>query len=392
MNEFIDRIEKLYRLFGEKKVDLMILTANTDLYYYSGSVAPLYFLAPADGDPILIARKAVDRIASEAPHLRLEVFGSSKELKAILTKYGFDSSKRIGFTLDSISYASVQRWLELLPDATPVDISWEVRALRMVKSASELKILSKAGEIMAGLAEVVKACFKPGISEVELSALIEGFMRIQGHTGLVRCRREGIEMGFGVCSSGRNSLSGTKFDGVCAGSGISPAVPYGSSFRLIGRGEPVTLDYAFNLDGYHVDQTRMLCWGEPTEQIAAAYEAMVRVERQIFAAMKPGAGWSDIYDLAVNLAREEGYEKEFMGLGTEKVRFVGHGIGLELDEPPFIAPKQQYSLEEGMVVAIEPKVALADIGVVGIEDTVVIRADGVEPLTRCPAELIVIHS
>jgi Xaa-Pro dipeptidase len=389
-SEYQERLKRLYRMLVEKQADLAILSQNADIYYYSGSAAPLYLAVPAEGEPFLLARKAVERIAGDAPQLKLEIFNGSKDLKAIFERRGLNAAKRIGLTLDTIAYASVQRLLELSPGSGPVDLSWEIRALRMVKSAAEIAIQAKAGTIMGGIAELVRTCFKPGITEIELSALIEGFMRIQGHAGLVRCRREGIEIGLGVCSAGRNSLAGTKFDGVCAGAGISAAAPYGSGFKRIGPGEPVTLDYAFNLDGYLVDQTRMLIWGEPAAEVTVAYQAMVKIQQAVFEVMKPGTGWSEAYDLAVNLAREFGYEREFMGLGPEKVRFVGHGIGLELDEPPFVAANQKLCFEAGMVVAIEPKVALPGIGVVGIEDTVVVRPTGVERLTKCPSELILV--
>ncbi len=389
-SEYQERLQRLHQTLLEKQADLAILSQNADIYYYSGSSAPLYLAVPAEGEPFLIARKAVERIAGDAPQLKLEIFNGSKDLKAIFERHGLNAAKRIGLTLDTITYASVQRLLELFPGSAPVDLSWEIRALRMVKSEAEIAIQAKAGVIMGGIAELVRTCFKPGITEIELSALVEGFMRIQGHTGLVRCRREGIEIGLGVCSSGRNSLAGTKFDGVCAGAGISAAAPYGSGFKRIVQGEPVTLDYAFNLDGYLVDQTRMLIWGEPEAEVTVAYKAMAAIQQAVFETMKPGTGWSEVYDLAVNLAREFGYEREFMGLGPEKVCFVGHGIGLELDEPPFVAANQKLCFEAGMVVAIEPKVALPGIGVVGIEDTVVIRPNGVERLTKCLSELILV--
>ena len=105
--------------------------------------------------------------------------------------------------------------------------------------------------------------------------------------------------------------------------------------------------------------------------------------------MKPGAVWENIYNLAVEMASEAGFADTFMGSGTERVRFVGHGVGLELDEPPYLAFGMKYELQEGMVIAVEPKVALPGIGIVGIEDTVVVRESGVEPMTFASKDFIV---
>ncbi|NLW48617.1 MAG: aminopeptidase P family protein [Firmicutes bacterium] len=389
--EFQERIHRLQGKMQAKDVELVIISRNSDLFYYTGSVQPLYFILPVNGRGIVLARKAIERIEAEASHLKLEVFNNSKDLMAILNRYRFDAVKRVGFTLDNISYASVQRWQQLIPGAEIVNLSWEIRSLRLVKSEAEIGIQVKAGEIMAQLPEVVKSGFRPGMTELELSAVIEKYMREKGHTGLVRCYREGIEMGLGVCSAGANSLVGTKFDGVCAGVGTSAAVSYGAGWEPIPKGAPVTLDYAFNLEGYHIDQTRMFCWGEPSKVITEAYQRMAQIEATIFDHLKPGVNWEKAYGLAVHLAEEYGYTKEFMGLGSDKVRFVGHGIGLELDEPPFIASGMEEPLAENMVVAIEPKVALAGVGVVGVEDTVVIKQSGIELITTCPREIILIQ-
>ncbi|MGE5606642.1 MAG: M24 family metallopeptidase [Bacteroidota bacterium] len=389
--EYRERIDRLQEVLRSKEIDLAIINQNSDLYYYTGSAQPLYLVIPAQGPGLLLARKAIQRIQAEAAHLQLEAFNNSKDLLAIMSRRRWNQVQRIGFTLDSISYASVQRWQQLVPEAEVVDLSWEIRGLRLVKSETEIKIQAKAGKIMAGLPEVVKSGFRPGMSELELSALIEKYLREMGHTGLVRCRREGIEMGLGVCSAGVNSLAGTKFDGVCAGIGTSAAVSFGAGWEPIPKGAPVTLDYAFNYDGYHVDQTRMFCWGEPAAEVIEAYQRMTVIEESIMEILQPGATWEDAYRRAEQLVAEYGYAAEFMGLWTEKVRFVGHGIGLELDEPPFIAPKMEQLLEENMVVAVEPKVALAGVGVVGIEDTVVVKQNGPELLTPCSKEIILVQ-
>lgn len=385
------RLLKLQRRLIEMDIQLAVLNLNTDIYYYTGSIQPLYLIVPAESEPFVLARKALNRIEDEVLHLKLEAFKNTRDLKQIILKRNLTGSKRLGFTFDTTVYATVLRWWQLFEQPELVDLSWEIRLLRMIKSPLEIEILARAGEIMAQMPVLIKETFKPPMTELALSAAIENYFRLNGHTTLNRCRSEEAEMNFGVCSGGNNSLAGTKFNGVCAGRGLSPAVPYGATYDPIVRNSPVHLDYAFNLDGYHLDQTRMFSWGQPSPTVLKAYQAMLQVEKEIIADLKPGILWCDVYDCAVNLAAKLGYENEFMGLGPEKVRFVGHGVGLELDEPPFLAPKMEYPLEAGMVVAVEPKVALPGIGVVGIEDTLVIRDGGPELLTGCSQEFLIIE-
>lgn len=387
--ELNTRIASLKRHLASKEIDLAILSQNSDIYYYAGSVQPLYLMIPADGEPFALARKAITRISAEVKHLAIEPFSGGKDLAAILARRGLTNAHRIGLTLDTISYASATRLLRLFPQAEMQDIAWDIRMLRAVKSESEIAIQRKAGEIMARVPEIVASSLEPGITELELSALIESYFRLNGHGSLVRFRREGIELpGFGVCSSGINSLAGTKFEGICAGVGLSSGTPYGAGNDPIANGTTIILDFAFNLDGYIIDQTRMACIGKPSAEVAKAYDAMLEIEQELIGLLRPGTIWEDVYNHAVKLADKMGYTDTFMGFGTERVKFVGHGVGTELDEPPYLAPEMKYELKAGMVLAIEPKVALPGIGVIGPEDTLVVREGNPEYLTIAPLGFI----
>ncbi len=390
LQEYETRLDGLRKVLAENNVDVAVLNLNSDLYYYTGSVKPLCAIIPAKGEPFVFARKALQKIREEIVGFRLEEFRNTNDLLQTIKRNGLTYVKQVGFTLDSAAYSTVQRWREVFPEAAISDLSWQIRQLRMVKSEAEIARFVQAGRILSKLPQIVQESFRPGMTELELSAAIEHYFRLNGHCGLTRCRSEVMEMGFGVCSSGTNSLAGTKFDGICAGVGVSNAVPYGAGRHAIASNQPVIMDYGFNFGGYHSDQTRMLSWGEPETSVLKAYQAMLKVEETILGELKPGRLWSAVYETALQAAAATGYEAEFMGLGPEKVRFVGHGVGLELDEPPLLAPRMNFPLEAGMVVAIEPKVSLPGLGVIGIEDTVVIRENGIEVITTCPKDFFVI--
>lgn len=390
-DELTTRLARLQQYLRAQEIGLAILNVNSDLYYYTGSISPLYLLVPADGQAVMLARKALTRIREDVAHLPLEPFAGARDMADILARYGLCHARRIGCTLDSTAYATVTRLQRLFPEAELADLSWGIRTLRMIKSPAEIAVLQRAGEIMQCVPALARAHFRPGMTELELGAWLEYHCRLHGHGALIRCRREGVEMSaFGVCTSGEHSLGGTKFDGICGGRGLSGAVPFGATRAPIIQGDPIVLDFAFTLDGYHLDQTRLACWGAPSPAVADAFQAMLTVQQAIIRDLLPGTPWEAVYANAVALAAELGYADTFMGIGSERVKFVGHGVGLELDEPPYLAPQMHDPLAAGMTLAIEPKVALPGIGVVGIEDTMLITPHGAERLTICPQEMILL--
>jgi Xaa-Pro aminopeptidase len=174
------------------------------------------------------------------------------------------------------------------------------------------------------------------------------------------------------------------------GTGVSPAVAQGPSFRPIQRNEPVLVDYVFAFNGYYSDHARIFSLGKPHQELMTAHMAMLDVQDLIKKAAIPGTKSGDLYDLALERTRELGYDKYFMGVGKERIRFVGHGIGAELDDYPFLATGQQLELQENMTLALEPKLIFPGKGVVGIENTHVVTKDGLEQLSQYEENIIVI--
>ena len=165
----------------------------------------------------------------------------------------------------------------------------------------------------------------------------------------------------------------------------------GAGFKKVGRHEPVLLDYVFAHNGYVSDHTRIFALGELPGELHRAHEAMLEIQEMVKRAARPGVVAGEIYDRAVSMAVAKGYADVFMGCGSERIRFVGHGVGLELDEFPFLAKGQKLELKEGMVIALEPKAVIPGKGVVGIENTHVVAADGLRQLGRFPEDITVIE-
>ena len=239
---------------------------------------------------------------------------------------------------------------------------------------------------MDGAFKTAASLLRLGQSELELAIRIEAYLRRKGHPGLVRIRRVGATPGMGLIAAGASTVMAPEFDSLCTGPGLSPAVPFGSGDREFRPGEPVLFDYFGCCGGYLADESRMLSIGRPIDEASWAHEAMRHIIRRIEQQLGPGVEAGKIYNLALREARLLGYEDFFLHTGWSQLPFVGHGVGLELDELPYLARGSKDPLAPGMVVAIEPKALLPGVGVVGLENTYLITEEGFERLTLAEEE------
>jgi Xaa-Pro aminopeptidase len=199
----------------------------------------------------------------------------------------------------------------------------------------------------------------------------------------------GSEMFYGHLMSGPTGAVPSFLSSPTGGTGASPAVAQGPGFKTIQRHEPVLVDYVFAYNGYLSDHARIFSLGSLPEELMDAHAAMLEIEQMIKKLAKPGAKSGEIYKRALEKTKALGYADHFMGVGPERIRFVGHGIGLEVDEFPFLAAGQQLELQAGMTIALEPKLIFPGKGVVGIENTHVVTDDGLDQLGQFPAEVLV---
>ena len=274
----------------------------------------------------------------------------------------------------------------VVSDATPL-----IRNVRSVKSSYEINILKDAALIVDKVCKRVPEVLKAGMTDLELSAELEFVARKAGHQGMVRLRGFNNELFYGHVFSGPDSAVPTYSDTPLGGLGLSPSFPQGASYKTIRRNEPITVDFTGIFDGYIVDQTRMFSLGELPEKLAKAYVDMVLILERAKQIAKPGVSWGSVYDECLQMACDMGYQDHFMGSKGAQVSFIGHGVGVELDEYPFIAKGfNDYELKENMTFAFEPKVVFPGLGAVGVEDTFWVGADGLKHLTFSNHELIVL--
>jgi Xaa-Pro aminopeptidase len=228
------------------------------------------------------------------------------------------------------------------------------------------------------------------MTELELAGKIEAEARKLGHQGVVRMRLWGSEMFYGHLMSGPAGAAPSFLSSPTGGYGAGPAVAQGPSFKTVQRHEPVLVDYVFAHNGYLSDHARIFSLGPLPPELNQAHEAMLQIQQMVKKQALPGVKSGVLYERALEKAQSLGYAEYFMGIGNERIRFVGHGIGLEVDEYPFLAAGQQLLLKEGMTIALEPKLIFPGQGVVGIENTHVVTQAGLEQLGHFPEEVFVI--
>jgi Xaa-Pro dipeptidase len=380
--ELENRLARLQALMAAAGMDAVLVLQNADLYYLSGTVQQSHLYLPASGEPLLMVRKSLARARQESrlDADRIVPLRSVRQLFDLMAAYGLARPERLGLELDVMPVNTFRYYEEVLRGIEVLDCSPIIRQLRAVKSDYELGLMREAAQASKAVYQAIPQLLVEGISEVALAGQIEAIARREGHQGIVRMRAWNNEIFYGHLMAGASAAVPSYMLSPTGGPGLNPSIAQGASERPIRAGEPLLVDYLFAPEGYVVDQTRVFAIGDLPADLVRAHEAMLAVQAAVMEAARPGVTGDALWELAAQVAGEHGFEDHFMGYGDDRVRFVGHGVGLELDELPVLAAGQELPLEEGMVIALEPKAIFPGRGVVGIENTHVVTPAGLERL------------
>lgn len=388
--ELEQRIRRLQDHLQEHQIDAALILQRVDLFYFSGTFQQGALYIPADGGPILMVNRITARARAESFIDTIVHLASPKRIPEILQAQGYDLPRSLGLELDVLPTNLYFTYQKIFKNVKTTDISLPIRLLRAVKSEYEIGIMRRAAKLSDQVAARVPHILREGVTELELAGLVEAEARRLGHQGVIRMRLWGSEMFYGHLLSGPAGAVPSYLASPTGGRGASPAVAQGPSYKTIQRHEPVMVDYIFAYNGYLSDHTRIYCLGSLPQELVQAHDAMLQVQQLVGKIARPGIASGEIYDQALEKTRELGYEDHFMGADRERVRFVGHGIGLEVDEFPFLAAGQSLELQEGMTIALEPKLIFPGQGVVGIENTHVVTKDGLDQFGAFPDDIVII--
>lgn len=389
-SEVQQRISNLQKGLLQRKIDAALILQKADLLYFAGTVQQSFLFVPAEKPPLLMVRRDSRRAQMESSIDSIVGIENPKEMPRILRRNGYALPRRLGLECDVLPVNLYLGCREMFEPDSIEDVSGAVRKIRSIKSPFEIEVIREASRLADLVAEAAKDLIEPGESEVSLAGRIEAEARKLGHQGFVRMRMWGGETFYGHMMAGPSAAVPSFPASPTGGAGLGRSHPQGPGFRTIRENEPILLDYVFIYNGYLSDHTRIFALKGLPQELLAAHEAMLTLQGLLIKAAKPGVPSGSLYEAAVSFAADRGYSDFFMGADPRRVRFVGHGIGLELDELPVLGENGKAPLQEGMVIALEPKLVFPDVGVVGIENTHVVTTDGLQRLTHFPDEVVIL--
>lgn len=386
------RCSRLQGYMAETGLDAVIIVQNADLFYFTGTTQSGCLYVPAQGQPIYMARKEFSRARMESGLKEIVPFGSMKDIPGILTHYGYPEPKRIGMELDVVPVSFFERYRKVYPNAEFSDATPLIRKVRMIKSHYEIHLMKDAADQVHKVYLRAKEIIREGMTDLDVAAELEYTARRDGHQGLVRMRGFNSELFYAQIFSGSDTAVPAYVDTPLGGLGLNPSFGQSAGLKRIERNEPVIIDFAGCVDGYLIDQTRVFSIGPLSDRLRKGYDDMLKVEALMKEIAVPGAVWGEVYDRCLELAVAMGYADSFMGAKGSQVSFIGHGLGIEIDEYPFIARGfRDMTLEAGMAFAFEPKVVFPGEGAIGIENTFYLSEDGLKQLTCSSEDLVVLE-
>jgi Xaa-Pro dipeptidase len=382
------RVRRMQRELQGSGIDAAFIFQNTDLYYFSGTAQSGLLCIPATGDPIYLVNKSLTRAGHESAWRRIIQFSKLEEAGALLESEGIRHLKKIGLEIDVLPAAYYLKVLKVFPGAEFVDVSRIIRNIRMIKSAHEIEQVRLAVQMLIRAWQHLPDWIRPGATELEVLAEMERYLRLQGHQGIQRTRGFNYEVGYGAFSTGANACFPTSFPGSTGFMGLYPAISNTGSRRRLAPGEPLLVDVSGGYGGYLADAARTYAIGELASDMQEAHKLILDLNGELESLLRPGVECREICEHAFGRVEKTPHGDTFMGAGDNHLRYIGHGVGLELDEWPVLSSGSNVILQPGMTLAIEPKIFFPERGGVGIENMYLITDTGFEKLTNFREDII----
>lgn len=388
--EIQSRIARFQKLLQDNDIAGAIISQNVDLFYFAGTIQRSFLFIPAEGEAVLAVHGSLERAQRESSLSQVVPLKNSQQLAQALSDFSYSIRGRIGLEMDVLPAKYYLTLHRELPEADFLDVSEFVRKVRMVKSEYEISQIRKACEILNQVMLEAQRSIRPGMTELEVDSLLVALARRLGHQGLLRMRGYNQEMFSAHVFCGKTAATPPTLNTPLSGLGTTPAIAQGASLNVITKNEPLIIDFGVGINGYVTDMTRTFVIGKLPQELQQAYSVAKEIKDFMEQWVAPGRPWSQLYREALELARRRGYQDYFMGYKGHQVAFVGHGIGLEIDEYPVIAAGFHEEFRENMVFALEPKLVFPDVGAVGVEDDYLVTKEGVERLTTYDDQVLTI--
>ncbi len=385
--ELAIRKTRLQSELQNKCIEALLLTHPVDMEYLTGSGCYDYLYVPAEGEYISFAESASNTSRTNISTDPVFV-GSVEEIPKYLKELSHKVPEVIGLQLDVLPSFTYFHLKTVFNPKKIVNGSQPIVDVRKVKSEWELDQMEKIAAITCQVFDNLMLELRPGITEMEFAAMAESLFQKKSQTQIRIRVRDYLTEGYPwhVLSGKSGGMVGV-LDSPASGSGTSPAFPCGAGAKLLIKGEPIMVDFACELNGYHMDETRMFAIGSLSARAEDACKVAIEIHDFILDKIRPGITVGQVFDLSEKKARSLGYGHHYLGPEGLKVSFVGHGIGLELIEPPILAKGKSDQLLPGMTFALEPKLVFKDEFIAGIESVFAVTETGYRMISRTPAKL-----
>ena len=371
--------------------DSAVIMESVNQYYFTATIQDGVLIIQRDGRLIYGVRRSLERARAESPLPGQEIMGISTYRDLAQIQGG--NLGEVYIEGDTMPIVTRDRLVKYFTMSNVGFLDSVVRTARSVKTPYELEAIRQSARAHRTLLEEnVPALLREGITEHEFLGELSREMFRLGYQGLARFHQFQIDINIGQIGFGTNTLVPTWFDGPGGCRGNGPWAPYsGDAERKLQKGDSVFVDIAFGMRGYHSDKTQVyFCGDEIPQDFLQAHRFCIDIQKRLAQMLKPGEIPSKIYETvmaSIPLERQD----HFMGVSPcHRVKFLGHGVGLNIDEFPVIAKGFNEPLEENMVIALEPKCAVSGIGMAGVEDTYLVTRHGGECLTGGGRDIILV--
>jgi len=390
--EIEKRINKFYELMNKNcpDWDIAVMFDRVNQYYFTGTMQNSVLVFLRNGTTYYFVKKSYKRAKVESGFENIYPMSSFRDIIKIIgdNKYinGYTETSKVPIAL----FNMINKYLNI---QNVKSLDGVIGYQRSIKSPYELEIMKEVGRRHYRFTiDIIPKLLKEGMSELEFAALCGYEMIKYGHQGLLQHNMFQPNASSGEIAFGENSVYPTAFDGPGGSKGMYPAqARMGNPDRILKPGDLVFVDWSFAMYGYHTDKTQIFMFkGKVCDELMAAQRECIKIEKLAADMMKTGELPSNIYNSALG-SLSDGYKDNFMGANGENVKFLGHGIGLCLDEQPVISAKNNIPLEENMTIAVEPKISFKGIGVAGVEETYIVTKNGGVSITGEPCEIIEVN-
>lgn len=375
------RLERIQKAMQAMNIDACILSTEVNIFYCTGIVYNGYFYLPAEGEAIhFVKRPKVDLENAEyiyKPELILEK----------LEEKGLKAQKTVLIEKDVLSFNSISRLQSALRIEKSEDASYLLRRLRAEKTDFEVAQARACGKKHAAVYSLISSLYKRGMTDIELQIEIEKQMRLHGSIGIFRSYGENMDIYMGSLLAGDNAAAASPFDFALGGAGTNPTLPLGACGQVIEEGQTIMVDMAGNYSPWMTDMTRVFSVGKTSDLAYKAHQVSIDIQAKIMEVAKIGTPCAELYNMAMEIVKENDLEPYFMGTDLQ-AKFIGHGVGLEINEPPVLTPRSKEILTKNTIFALEPKFVIPKMGAVGIENTFLVTDRGLEKLTNFEESII----